>query len=207
MPSPPSQIGLIYTDDIPPEVFDDFLQGVSAPGLDVVFESRPRSGPFAGLEWLIPTGVMLFIGQGYFNGFLGEMGKDHYAALKAGLKGLRDRFASVKVTLVRTAGKASEDQPYSLFYSIYFEVPAGRRFKFLVPNGEAGDSEAEKAMDAFCDFLASAYSGELDPDQAAMLENAPAIGGTVLMAFNPEVGLIDPIHPVTRIFGLPPGTD
>lgn len=155
MSSPSPQVGLIYTDNIPPAVFDDFVQGVSAPELDLRIESRPPSGPFAGLEWLIPTGVMLFIGQGYFNGFLGEMGRDHYTVLKVGLKTLRDKFASVKVTLVGTPGKASSDQPYSLFYSIYFEDPAGRRFKFLVPNGEAGDPEAGKAMDSFGDFLAA----------------------------------------------------
>lgn len=207
MSSPQPQVGLIYTDDIPPAVFDDFVQGVSTPGLDLRVESRPRSGPFAGLEWLIPTGVMLFIGQGYFNGFLGEMGKDHYAVMKAGVKALRDRFASVKVTLVGTPGKASADQPFSLFYSIYFEDPAGRRFKFLVPNGEAGDLEAGKTMDAFGDFLAAAYSGDLDADQKAMLAKAPAFGGTALLAFNPQTGRIEPIHPVTRIFGLPKGTD
>lgn len=207
MSSPPPQIGLIYTDDIPLAVFDDFVQNVSAPGLDFVIESRPRSGPFAGLEWLIPTGVMLFISQGYFNGFLGEMGKDHYVSLKAGLKALRDRFASVKVTLIGTPGKASADQPYSLFYSIYFEDPAGRRFKFLIPNGEAGDSEADKAMEAFGDFLAAAHSGELGTDQKAMLAKAPVFGGTALLAFNPQSGRIEPIHPVTRIFGFPRSTD
>jgi hypothetical protein len=207
MSSPPPQLGLIYTDDIAPAVFDEFVQGVSAPGLDLIVESRPRSGPFAGLEWLIPTGVMLFIGQGYFNGFLGEMGKEHYAVLKAGMKSLRDRFASVKVTLVGTPGKASADQPYSLFYSIYFEDPAGRRFKFLVPNGVVGDPEAENAMDAFGDFLAAAYNGQLDAGQEAMLAKAPAFGGTALLAFNPQTGRIEPIHPVTRTLGLPKRDD
>lgn len=185
MASPAPQVGLIHTDDIPPAAFADFVQSVSAPGLDLVVESRPRGGPFAGLEWLIPTGLMLFIGQGYFNGFLGEMGKDHYAVLKAGLKALRDRFASVKVTMVATAGKASADQPYSLFYSIYFEDPEGRSFKFLVPNGEAGDLGAERAMDAFGDFLAAAYSGELAADQKAMLAKAPVFGGTALLGAEP----------------------
>ncbi len=68
---------------------------MSAPGLDLVVESRPSNGPLAGLEWLIPTGVILFLAQGYFNGFLNEMGKDHYEVLKAGLKALRRRFSGV----------------------------------------------------------------------------------------------------------------
>ena len=206
MSSPAPQLTLIYTENVPPAVFDDFIEAVSAPGLDLVLESRSPDGPFAGLEWLIPTGVMLFIGQGYFNGFLNEMGKDHYAVLKSGLKSLRDRFSSVRVTLVGTPGKTSDDQPYSLFYSIYFEYPTGRRFKFLVPNGATGDPAAERAMDAFGDFLAAAYRGELDPEQTDTLSRARAFGGTVLLAFNPETGWIEPIHPVTRVFGLPSGT-
>lgn len=207
MSSSSPQLGLIYTEDVPRAVFDDFVETVSTPGLDLAIESRPPSGPFAGLEWLIPTGVMLFIGQGYFNGFLSEMGKDHYAVLKAALKSLRDRFALVRVTVVGTPGKASLDQPYSLFYSIYFEAPTGRRVKFLVPNGEAGDQDAFRAMDAFGEFLAAAYSGDLYPAQRDMLARAPAFGGTALLAFNPETGRIEPIHPVTRVFGLPSGVD
>lgn len=203
MSSPVPHLGLIYTEDVPEAVFDDFVAAVSAPGLDLVLESREPDGPFAGMEWLIPTGVMLFLAQGYFNGFLGEMGKDHYAALKTGIKGLRDRFSTVRVTLIGTPGKASADQPYSLFYSIYFEDPAGRRFKFLVPNGEAGDPEAERAMDAFGAFLEAAYDGALEPDHADEMARAQAFGGTVLVAFNPATGRIESIHPVTRVFGLP----
>ncbi len=203
MSSPAPHIGLLHTEDVPPELFADFIGAVSAEGLDLNVESRPPNGPFAGLEWLIPTGFMLFIGQGYFNGFLSEMGKDHYVVLKPGLKSLRDRFSSVKVTLIGTPGKVSGSQPYSLFYSIYFEGPAGRRFKFLVPNGDVGDAAAEEAMDAFGDFLAAAHAGELAPEQLDMLARAQAFGGTVLLAFNPDHGRIEPIHPVTRIFGLP----
>ncbi|SFJ29933.1 hypothetical protein [Caulobacter sp. UNC279MFTsu5.1] len=160
--SPPiPHLGLIYSEDVPAAVFDDFVENVSVAGLDLVLESREPNGPFAGMEWLIPTGVMLFIAQGYFSGLLGEMGKDHYSALKAGIKGPRDRFSVAQVTVVGSPGKASEDQPYSLFYSIYFEDPAGRRFKFLAPNGEAGDPDAERAMDAFGDFLEAAYGGSI----------------------------------------------
>jgi hypothetical protein len=204
MDSPTPHLGLVYVEDIPPAVFDSLVETVGAPGLDLVLESRPRPGPFAALEWLIPTGVMLFITQGYFNGFLGEMGKDHYALLKTGLKALRERFSSVQVTMFATPGKAAKDQPYSLFYSIYFDDPAGRLFKFLVPNGEAGDEQADQAMTAFGDFLEGWYSGALEPELLDILERAPAFGSTILVAFNRETNRIEPIHPVTRVFGLPP---
>jgi hypothetical protein len=203
MPSTTSHIRLIFTDEIPPVAFEGFLGSVSSPGLDLVVERRPQSGPFAGLDWLVPTGLILFIGQGYFNGFLSEMGKEHYAVLKDNLKALRDSCASFAVRLIGARRKAPGDQPYSLFYSIYFEDHTGRRFKFLVPNGEVGDPDAEQAMDAFGDFLAAVHSGELDADQKAMLADAPAFGANVLLAFNLRTGRIEPINPVTRAFGLP----
>lgn len=196
-------IALLFVEDIPAIVFEDFVEAVSAPGLDLTIESREPPGPFAGVEWLIPTGVILFITQGYFNGFLGEMGKDHYDALKKAFKALRQRFSSVKVTLVGSPGKASEEQPYSLVYSIYFDADERRTFKFLVPNDDDADATADAVMDVFGDFLEAYYAEELSPDHATLLADAPAFGGTVLIAFNPKSGRIEPIHPITRSFGSP----
>ena len=58
-------------------------------------------------------------------------------------------------------------------------------------------------MDAFGDFLAAEYSGELDADQKAMLADAPAFGANVLLAFNLRTDRIEPINPVMRAFELP----
>lgn len=58
-------------------------------------------------------------------------------------------------------------------------------------------------MDAFGDFLAAVFSGELDANQKAMLADAPAFGANVLLAFNVRTSRIEPINPVTRAFGLP----
>lgn len=204
MTEPTPHVGLIYAEQVPPVLFDDFVGTVTAPGLDLIVESRPNNGSFAGLAWLIPTSVVLFIAQGYFNGFLNEMGKDHYALLKAGLKALRRRFRAVKVTPIGTPGKASQDQPYSLVYSIHFDGEDGRVFKFLVPNDGEDEGEADRIMDVFADFLQAYATGELTPEATEMLAKGPSAGGTALIAFNPATGRIEPIHPVTRAFGPDP---
>lgn len=87
----PKAIRLSYTTHISPEIFAEFERIVAAEGLGLHIEQRDEDGPFAGFEWLVPTAVVLFIGKSYCDGFLGEMGKDHYALLKAGLKSLYSR--------------------------------------------------------------------------------------------------------------------
>ena len=81
-------IGLSYTTRISPDIFTEFECLVAAEGLDLHVEQRDEDGPFAAFEWLVPTAVVVLIGKAYFDGFLKEMGKDHYALLKAGLKSL-----------------------------------------------------------------------------------------------------------------------
>jgi hypothetical protein len=193
-------IGISYEDRVPEAVFDEFRNMVAAEGLDLEIEARESAGPFAGIEWLIPTAVILFVTQSYFAGFLGEMGKDHYALFKQGVKGLRKRFNQVKVTVIGTPGKASAEQPYSLLYSICFEGVDGRMFKFLVPSAEYDPANGEKAMDAFLDFLEAYYGGALEKAHSATLSNARDFGRTVLVAYDPVAGRIWPIDAVSRTF-------
>jgi hypothetical protein len=75
-------IGLSYTTRVSPDTFVEFERLVTAEGLGLQIEQRDEDGPFSSFEWLIPTAVVLFIGKAYFDGFLKEMGKDHYALLR-----------------------------------------------------------------------------------------------------------------------------
>jgi hypothetical protein len=189
-----------YEDRVPEVVFDDFRGLVTAEGFDLVFEPRPTSGPFAGLEWLIPPAVVLFIGRAYFETFLSEMAKDHYALLKQGINGLKGRFDKVKVTMVGTPGKVSAEQPYSLVYAIYLEGGPRRKLKFMPPSSDWEPAVSDQAMEAFFEFVEDFYLNALDPETAGELAATNAIGGTVLLAFNPVTGKIAPLNPMTKQF-------
>ena len=194
-----AHVRLLHEDQVPPVVFDDFRRAVEADGFVLSMDTRPKSGPFAGLEWLMPTAVMLFITQGYFNGFLGEMGKDHYQALRTGLKSLCARFAKVKVTLIGTSGKVSQDQPYSLALSLWSEADDGRTFKFLVPN----DPEAiDIALDGYLTFLEAHAAGELPAELKQALAQTRALGRVVLLAYDPAAKVLGVVDPMTRDFSL-----
>ena len=70
------QLAIFHTTSIPEDVFAEFLRIVTAETLDLQVQSREEDGPFAALEWLVPTAVIVYIGKSYFDGFLKEMGKD-----------------------------------------------------------------------------------------------------------------------------------
>jgi hypothetical protein len=190
-------MGLSYTTRISPDTFAEFERLVVAEGLGLDIEQRDEDGPFASFEWLIPTAVVLFIGKAYFDGFLKEMGKDHYALLKTGLKSLYSRLLgpnSPKVAIV-SAGKISTNQPYSLIFSIFAEADEGARFKLLLPHS-ASETEYEATVEAFLTFLEGYYDGSLTPEIVAELESTRLVGRTILLIYNPVLERVQPMDPI-----------
>jgi hypothetical protein len=119
---------------VPQRLF--LVDAVKAPGLFLVAEPRPPSGPFASLQWLVPTAVVIWFGKSYFDGFLKEAGKDHYALVKRGLSSLWPWFFGegrcVCVTAVGSQGKIRPGETnYSLVISILAEAVTGLHFKLL----------------------------------------------------------------------------
>ena len=196
MPAP--HIAVVHTANFPRAMFSEFERLVSHPNLDLQIEERESEGPYAGIEWLIPTAVVLYIGKSYFDGFLKEMGKDHYSLLKSGLKTIYTRLIgseAPKVTVIATQGKARESQPYSLIYSLMAEAGPNSRFKLLLQSG-ASQSEYNDTVASFLDFVSSYHAGTLDSHSIESLSNTRAFGGTKLLAYNPKARRIEPVDPM-----------
>ncbi len=192
------QVVLSYTHSISEEIFADFLRLVSPAGLDIQVESREADGPYAGLEWLMPTAVIIFIGKSYFDSFFSEMGKDHYSMLKAGLKSLRAKLfgsKTPKVVKLGTQGKLAVNQSYSFVFSIIAEAEPGLRFKLLLQS-EPSEEEYEEIINAFFNFLAEYHSGNLAIATVDMLQKCRVVGGTLLISFNLTSKAIEAIDPV-----------
>ena len=85
-------IRVVHREDISSDKFSDFTDSIQHVGLDVKCESVSNPAPYAGIEWLMPTFVVIFIAKAYFDGFLKEAGKDHYQILKTGLAKLSEKF-------------------------------------------------------------------------------------------------------------------
>jgi hypothetical protein len=122
-------------------------------------------GPQAGIHWLLPTAVVIYISKSYFDGYLKEAGKEQYYVLKNAIGSLWSTFFSenrvVRTRLVASRGKMPADQKYSITVSVMAEADAGIRFKLLFED----ESSAEKlnlAIAGFLTFLEAYYEGRLD---------------------------------------------
>jgi len=197
------QIAISHINSISEETFSDFVRAISAERLKLDIESRDGGGIYAGLEWLIPTAVVVYIGKSYFDGFLKEMGKDHYALLKAGLKVLRVKLLgpeAPQMAVVSSAGKVKPNQPYSLVYSIMAEGNGNLRFKLLLQR-EASELEYNEIINAFLGFLEAYHSDVSEAEFIANLEAPRASGGVVLLALNLETKTLEIIDPIPRSSG------
>ncbi len=190
-------IGVFHWNTIPEDTFSDFSEVVLTPDLSLQFEPREPDGPYAGVEWLLPTAVIVFISKGYFDGFLKEMGKDHYALLKKGINTLYKRFFSsegTKFVTIGTTGKRSEDR-YSRGFSIYAEGNEGLQFKLLVEE-EISEAEYKERIELFLNYL-HAYHESCTDNQAA--ENPAQMRirrQTVLLAYNRNSKTLEHVDPI-----------
>ena len=194
------QLAIVYVETLPASTFDEFRRVVGHENLALEVESRPEFGPMAGVEWLLPTSVFVYLGKSYFDGFLKEMGKDHYALLKTGLISLYSALlgpTAPKVQVISTAGKVSKNRRYSLLYSVIAEADAGLKFKLLLPQSNTA-AEYEATLVAFLAFLEHFYGSTLDEATIARISSVRPMSGTILVCYNPETGLIEPVDPMQR---------
>ena len=197
-------IAILHVKSVPADAFNDFTQTISSENLDFQVESREDGGPFAALEWLLPTAIIVYISKSYFDGFLKEMGKDHYNLLKMGLGKLRKWAvgpSAPKVTLLGSSGKITKEQPYSLVFSALAEADSGITFKLLIQTG-ISEQEYEDSVKAFLDFLFAFHAGTLNANTLESLSSTRVVSGTLLVAFNHTTKVIEPIDPIPK--RLPP---
>ena len=193
-------IAISYARSVPEDTFAEFRGLLSAAGTPVEVEERDIDGPYAGIEWLVPTAVIVFLGKAYFDGILKEAGKDHYTALKRGLKSLHSRLVGPKapeVAVLSTAGKIRPSQVYSLTFSLLAEADDGLRFKLLIQKG-ASEAEYEATVTAFIAFLDAFHQRRLDATVVDELRKARVVGKSLLLAYDRKQGRVVPIDPVAK---------
>ncbi|TDK31011.1 hypothetical protein [Luteimonas terrae] len=192
-------VGLMYIESYEDPSFADFGRELAALGLDIRVESRPDPGAYAGVEWLIPTAVVVFLGRSYFDAFLKEAGKDHYQVLKSALLKVSARFFGKDAPqgrVVFTKGKVESEIPrYSIFYSIVAQVGDGLRVKLLLQS-DFDATLCNEAQTAFLGFLSSLYDGTLDVESIKGLAHAVPVSSTLLLAYNSTEKSLEVIDPL-----------
>ena len=154
----------VEDDSVPVEALAQFKNEISVDGLNVGFEKRQPLGPMACLEWFVVPVVLVYIAKSYFDGFLGEMGREHYHSLKKSLSELSSsvmKSPRIEPTLIGTEGKLTRSNPYSIAFSIMADAERGYKFKLLVPKG-ISESGCKLITNRFMEFLADYSSGLRD---------------------------------------------
>lgn len=190
-------IAVLHSESIPQSGFDELRTAVEGEGLRFHSESY-EPVPQAGVEWLLPTALAVFFFKSYFDGIFKEIGKDHYSALKAGLKPLWSRFlgpAASKMAVIGTLGKVRADQPYSLVYSIVAEAGPRLRFKLMFPSN-LSEEEYEEAVGAFFSFMTDFHGQSLTDSMVAKLQSARVLSGTVLLVYDQSEAALRVVDPL-----------
>lgn len=164
----PPPLALIYEETIPEEIIKAFTDEVTKSGQPLYSESRPKD-TYAGIEWFLPTALILWISKSYFDGFLKEAGKDHYQVLKQATSRLWSNFfgdnPKAAYRLVASSPKKLQHS-HSISFSILGEIDNGQRVK-LVLRQDVAEKEFEDAVSAFFEFLETYHVSKTLPEEAS----------------------------------------
>ncbi|HAS6083093.1 TPA: hypothetical protein I7784_23020 [Vibrio vulnificus] len=178
----PEGVYLFYVESQHDEDYDSFSDELSQIGVPSVTLSRPDPGPYACNEWLIPTTIV----AGVSAGFLSEVGKDLYQAVKNKMAGLCTktmRKPRIEPVFAGTDGKINPNNPYSSAFSIYSNADLGRRFKLLVPKFSP-DVDYNRIVHAYLDFLKDYSDGLASEKDIGLDSESVVVSSTILVHFN-----------------------
>lgn len=196
-----TQIGLCYYSRIiSDDVVDDFVSTISTSGLDLSVEREEEVPIQAGLEWLAPTALIVFLAKPYFESFLSEMGKDHYNLLKKALKSVASRLLcrfGPKIYPVHSNGKVKRSGEYSLAFSMYVKVSEDLNLKLLFPS-RLQDEGVHEIIDAYSSFIEALYAGQIAEELIHTLSAGRVIGRTMLITYDFESKEVRPVDPIPQ---------
>lgn len=96
-----SSVSLLIDQEASEKQFVAFVNDLTRSKINARVVRRPPDGPFMSLDWLIPTGIILFIAKPYFETFVKKAAEDHYAILKSATSKLWKKFFGPKPEIER----------------------------------------------------------------------------------------------------------
>ena len=190
-------IALIHDERVPADFMDQFCTDVNAVSLDVQRIARPAQGPQASIEWLAFPVIAFFLLKPYFDGFMAEAGRDHYAIVRKALKALWSKlFAKnreLRVAVITPSGERKSK--YSIMFAIYTFTDTGRLTKLLFREDCREDEYAE-SIDVFLDFLESYHCGNIQEKQQIDTEEHRTKDGVILVEYDSASKSLRVVSPI-----------
>lgn len=181
-----AKVVVSYDDNIPTEFFNDFLADSHDAGTATELIRRP-SDPTMGIEWLLPTAIIVFLGKPFIDDILKRAAKDVgdyiYPKLRSTISSLATKaLQSSKLKRVTTSGHVIQRKGRSGFFSITSESKSKIEVKFVLEEGRSA-VENDLAVDKALLVLVEHYLGDKHDSLAA----APIEWGrTIFMGFDYE---------------------
>lgn len=192
-------LALSYSSFIETKIIENFYTSIDEDNLFCLVDKRDETA-FAAIEWLMPSAIAVYLFKAYFDGFLNEMGSDHYKKLSKSLNNLWAETRFVKLLKVSTSeNKISKKQPFSMVFSIHAEYSDYLSFKFMFPK-KLSENELNISMKNILKLIHLCHMGRLNKHALNKLLQAKPVGGKVLLltfdVYNDEFIIIDPLQEV-----------
>lgn len=111
--APEPDLDLSFASGLEEQTLKEMTEHLREGGARVNLRRRPPAGPYASLEWLIPTAVVLWVMKPYVQAFSAETGKLHANALHKGLSTLWNKVFGPKPEIapriIGTKGKVGPE--------------------------------------------------------------------------------------------------
>jgi len=185
-------VGISADECVQDEILDEFVQSLEEVHLRLEVERRPAT-VFAGIEWFLPTLVVLFLSRKLFDSLMTEAGKDIYKVVKEAVLRLLGR-TSEQDAEVRAAVIVSQASPKKsagrspTVLSIWAILDDGSRVTFIFP-ADLKLELHEAAVEGMLALLKEHYMGACPPPKLGIrTEHAFARWGTLPLIIDHGAG-------------------
>lgn len=123
-----ADINITIQEGLGNEELYDIKTSLEEAGLNVEVHKRDQSGPFASLDWIIPTGFALVFLKPYYETFLKKAAEDHYEVLKGITKRLYKKaiHPENEYKIVSMSG-VEKETIFTMQFSVQHEMSKGDR--------------------------------------------------------------------------------
>ena len=184
-----------YTSDLPYSIVSEFVEEAEGTGINVIAEER-ESGPHAGIEWMLPTAVVVYLVKPYFEEILKEAAKDHYPMLKQGLLKLIRKLFGEKPEL--------RQEKVSDIFSVMSQTSDGIQIEFLFVEGvsaEVCEETIENIFRIMREHYANAPNDRLSERVRQLEQNSPHTIYLMYDEENKDHKILDPIKEAQKDSG------
>ena len=145
--------------DLPSIFIDELEKKLDKPDFKIKIIKTENPGPYAAIEWAIPTLIIAYLLKPFFETFLQEAGKDFYKLTKSELKKFILSVRKIKAKYIASSespDKISRNYDQSITISLKAKIHEKLNITVLF-NKNIPDEEADEILEAMFEILSLLY--------------------------------------------------